>query len=65
MKCPSCNATTINNIPCHETSCPDSRLQLVGKHEGQYWHECKQCGCDIFSDNRHAYKCCEYTEEVE
>jgi hypothetical protein len=33
VKCSSCAALSINGTPCHETGCPNQRV------------ECKECGC--------------------
>jgi hypothetical protein len=52
MRCPSCDATTINGIACHETGCPDKALVLVGEMEGNYSYECAECGCEVFTEVR-------------
>lgn len=59
MRCPSCNATTINGLACHEVSCPDWRLRLTGNFEGLYEHECRECGIEVYSERRDSYVCCE------
>ena len=41
VRCSQCEALVINNVPCHETGCPNAR------------HECK--GCNEFIPLRHTY----------
>lgn len=57
MKCPSCIASMINGMACHETGCPDRKLILIGPDAGQYLHVCRTCGCDVLSDDRDKYFC--------
>jgi len=46
IKCDQCAAVVINGIPCHETGCPNSHIDLATN--SPYQVECKFCGtlCD-------------------
>jgi hypothetical protein len=35
VRCSSCEALSINGVPCHESRCPNQS------------HECRECGCTI------------------
>jgi hypothetical protein len=55
MRCTQCVALSINGVICHETGCPDRNRDLV---TGLYNHRCFDCGCDVQSESRSNYTCC-------
>ena len=48
-QCPSCEASIVNGVYCHETGCPDNHLFIT--------RDCKWCGCAFTPENRNSLFC--------
>lgn len=42
MRCDQCEALCVNGVPCHETGCPRSHIDL--RTGEPYEVECRECG---------------------
>ena len=47
VRCSCCQASVINNVPCHETGCPNIR----------HFRECAWCGSEFVAETKFQ-KCC-------
>lgn len=49
-RCDSCASLSINGVPCHETGCPESHIDLrTGK---PYLKECFECGGNFEAESK-------------
>ena len=54
-RCDSCDSLSINGVPCHETGCPESHIDLrTGR---PYTKECQWCGSDFEPGDRYQDFC--------